>query len=287
MNIREYVPRKIYYSIKKKLRIRAIIETLFCWVFGIIIFFLLLYFGSFPLENQEYFYFRDHANIFFERFSQTAFVIFPTLFMIIGISWGLLILDYFIKKLQKRILCTSIPQKTKEILTKTCSLYLEWIVVFSAIPPFITAIFFIKWMDLDTINNSNLIYAVVCLTLFNLQYSYNRLSHKFKQAYQEDYILFARSLGIANSAIFRHYILPNLVRDYCTLLRELVPHLIVESTILEYTFGYNGLMRSALESLRYHSWHYFIIFLFAVILFATFFDILFRCIEDYLAVREG
>jgi peptide/nickel transport system permease protein len=58
---------------------------------------------------------------------------------------------------------------------------------------------------------------------------------------KSDYIYFARSRGIEESKIIRHYILPNLLPPIVTMLGLSLPGLIGGSVILESIFGIEGM----------------------------------------------
>ena len=58
---------------------------------------------------------------------------------------------------------------------------------------------------------------------------------------KSDYIYFARSRGISENKIIRHYILPNLLPPIVTMLGLSLPGLIGGSVILESIFGIEGM----------------------------------------------
>ncbi|HEX5329259.1 ABC transporter permease, partial [Sulfuricurvum sp.] len=58
---------------------------------------------------------------------------------------------------------------------------------------------------------------------------------------KSDYIYFARSRGIEEGSIVRHYILPNLLPPIVTMLGLSLPGLIGGSVILESIFGIEGM----------------------------------------------
>lgn len=121
----------------------------------------------------------------------------------------------------------------------------------AAVPPFLIGIFLIRLAHLDTVRGDNLGYGILCLALFNVDYFFRRSRQIIEEAYVSPHVLFARSLGLPERAIFRHHILPRIVRDNLALVRELLPHLAVESIVIEITFSYNGLLHSAVQAMRY------------------------------------
>lgn len=280
---RELVPRFIYNAIKKKYNFRLSLERFALWFVATLFFMGILYFGSIELSNQSTLYFRERAEPFFERAFRTTVVIVATLCAILLATSLLVCITFFHRRFYRRLVASR--NRALQIV-RICDFLVAWLlswipIIISAIPPFITAIFFIIYLHLNTLESSNLAYVILCLLLFNLPYSYTRSIRKIQQAYQFPSVLFAQSIGIPSYTIFRRYVMPGIVRDYCTMLRELLPHLLIESVILEYTFNYYALMRSTIDSITQNRWYDFFLFAYGLILFVSFFDLLFRELENF------
>lgn len=254
------------------------------WCFSCLLFWSFLYWGSSTPSEQEKIYFWEYAPGILEKGTYTFLVVGSALLGAAFLAYCFLALDVFRRAMQKKKETQrdkSLLQKMSQASTSWVFLLFSWIPsLLSAIAPFITGIFLIRIFHLDTINSYNLGFAILCLSLFNGNYIYRRLSKKIELAYEMPYVLYAKSLGLPDKVVFWHYVLPSLWRDNLVILRELLPHLTIESVIMEYTFGYSALIRSLVDALIYRSWSYFVFLICAIFLFISFFHILFRWVED-------
>ncbi|HRU52018.1 MAG TPA: ABC transporter permease subunit [Planctomycetota bacterium] len=242
------------------------------WFLALLFFILFINIGKIQ-ENGEFLILKDFIPSLIDKSKRSGMLIIP--------AW---LCSIIIAGIWNWIIPTSPPKhRWMHIFYKI----LEFIpIVFSALPTFVTGIFFIRLFQLDTVQNSNLFYAILCLSLFNFNYIYQRLRTKIANIYKETYILYAKSLGMPSKIIFKSYICPGILRDYLSVLRELLPHLIWESVVIEYVFCYPALIQSALDSLKYNSWIYFFLVIYILLLFITFFELFFRWLENALSPIE-
>lgn len=250
------------------IKLKKFYYVFFIWFCMLVLFILLLFFGK-STEQNEVIVWSDFIPTIIENGIRSFVLIFP--------SWiGTIFLAAF------WICCT--PEK--QYLKKWKSIWERIPIILSSLPTFITGIFCIRIMHLDTLHDSNLGWAILCLSLFNFQYVYKRSCSKIKTLKQKTYILYARSLGLARSKIFKLYLLPGMIRDYLSILRELLPHLMWESVVIEYVFGYSALMQSALDALKYNSWSYFFLIFYLLVLCIILVELCFRWLENYLSPLE-
>lgn len=179
---------------------------------------------------------------------------------------------------------------------------LDWLPsILAAIPPFVTGVFLIQLTRTDLIAGYNFGYGTLCLAAFNVSYFYKRAQHKLREAYHAPDVLFARSLGINERTIFRRYVFPRVIHGNLVIVRELLPHVVVESIVIEYVFAYGGLLRSALDVLvNYRAgerqtvtwmetlgdWQglaYIAMVVYLSVLFIAFFAYICRCLEDHFS----
>lgn len=268
-------------EIQKKFKM----STAFLWILSCLSFLALLFWGKISVgENQEVVYFREYLPLLLEKGKDSTLLVFFSLSLTVVLSIFFTSFSFFYSWLEKKI---SIFKTHRRFSKPFFFSFLGILKIFvmlpnflSSIPLFITGIFLIRIFHLDTVNEKNLFYGVLCLSLFNLSYITRRTVQKIALAYQAPYVLYAHSLGLPEFTIFRHYIMPTIIKDHFTILRELLPHLTIESVIIEYTFGYSALIRSLINAILYQSWAYFILIFLSILLFLTFFNIFFQFIED-------
>ncbi|BBM85770.1 ABC transporter permease subunit [Candidatus Uabimicrobium amorphum] len=247
------------------------LHSFFLWFLGCCGFVVFLYFGVFSYDGETI-YLWDYAPKLFKDTKTSLYLIVPAIaltsvfvalifvgrYLLLQVSWGRNTLLF---------IANNLPT------------------VFSSIPLFITAIIFIRYFHLDTIHSYNFFYGIACLALFNVGYLYRKLDACLGQQLQKPYVAYAKSLGISQKDIFYYYVFPGLVPHIFSTLRELLPHIIVESIVIEYTFSYNALLRSAVQALQYDNWHYLFIFFYVMILWISFFEIVCRTIENKYQVK--
>ena len=258
------------------------IPSLAIWFTGMATFWGVMYLGVFEIDGET-FYMRDYINRFLREAGDSLALIIPALlvtvlmaFAITTLKWSCeTCMDWAEKKAGK-----SFPT-FRGILTASV-FYTP--AILSSIPLFISGIFCIRHYKLDTLNSNNFFYGILCLAAFNVNYFFKRSQQRIQNAYRKTSVLYGRSLGLEEKTIFRYYVLPGVIRDHLTILRELLPHIMVESIVIEYTFSYNALLRSAVQALLYQNWHYFVMLLWAFVLFVTAFDILCRWLESFFPV---
>ncbi|NUM33311.1 MAG: ABC transporter permease subunit [Candidatus Brocadiae bacterium] len=256
--------------IQKKLQTKKA----FLWVLCCLSFVGIMNWGKISIgENQEVVYFREYFPHLLEKGKDSLSLVLLSLIFTILLSGFFTSLSFLHLWLAKK------PRIFFPLfgIVKLLGLLPGFL---SSIPLFITGIFLIRILHLDTVNEKNLIYGVFCLALFNLNYMVKRTTQKIDLAYQTPHVLYAHSLGLPEFTIFRYYIMPSIVKDHFTILRELLPHLTIESVIIEYTFGYSALIRSMIHAILYQSWVYFILIFVALLLFLSFFNIMFQFIEE-------
>ena len=95
-------------------------------------------------------------------------------------------------------------------------------------------------------DRQNFIYGILCLAISNLYYFYEASRQQLTEAYAAPAVTFARSLGVNKRDIFFAYVVPKARAEHLTIVKELIPHLFVESIVIEYVFAYNACMGSAL-----------------------------------------
>lgn len=241
------------------------------WFLGCGCFIAFLYFGAFSYEGEKI-YLWDYAPELFKDVKTSLFLIAPAIFLT-----GIIVA--FIFGCRYLLLQISWAKNTLLFIANNLP------TVLSSIPLFITAIVFIRYLHLDTIHSYNFFYGIVCLSLFNVGYLYRKLDACLKEQLQKPYVAYAKSLGIAQKDIFYYYVFPGLVPHIFSTLRELLPHIIVESIVIEYTFSYNALLRSAVQALQYDNWHYLFVFFCVMILWISLFEIVCRTIENKYQVK--
>ncbi|WP_372365588.1 ABC transporter permease subunit [Candidatus Uabimicrobium sp. HlEnr_7] len=235
------------------------------WFLGCCGFGLTLYLGTFTYEGEKI-YLWDYAPKLFKDTKNSLLLIIPSIFvtsLIVVLIFGA---SYF----------ANYASKTRQFLLLSIN---SLPTIFSSIPLFITAIVLIRYLHLDTIHSYNFFYGILCLSLFNVGYLYNKLEVCLKKQLQEPYVMYAKSLGLPKKHIFYYYVFPGLIPHIFVTLRELLPHIIVESIVIEYTFSYNALLRSAVQALQYDNWHYLILFFYVIVLCISFFEIVCRSVE--------
>ncbi len=261
-------------------------RPIFSWILALAVLFLCLHLG-------------DFTQRFMRELRNSLTLIFPALFATVVIALALAVVkkagQKFFMRWEKRLHDKYVQQQSimwhvLRIFTsfsKSCLMTFISAVptILSSIPLFITGIFFIRYYKLDTMYSHNFMYGILCIAAFNVNYFYKRSEQRIKQIYQRTSVLYARSLGLNEKTIFRYYVLPGAIRDHLVILRELLPHIIVESIVIEYTFSYNALMRSALQSLLYHDWYYFCIFIYVFVLLIMAFDMFCRWLESFFPIE--
>jgi hypothetical protein len=175
----------------------------------------------------------------------------------------------------------------------------------SSVPLFVSGVLLVKFADLDIMDGCSPLFGAACLAAFNANYFYLRSRRKISEAYHAPDVYFARSLGVPERAIFARHIMPRAIRDSLATLRELAPHFMAESVVVEYVFGYSGLLRSAIQSVesfhgsggspsslsfelleRWASLGYIGMVIFAAALSVTLFSWTLRCLEDRFSAGE-
>ncbi len=257
---------------------------LFSWSLALLFFLAMMKYGTWMSGEGEKIPFAEYQERFLKESTDSLLLILPALFGTVVFAVVLLLGEKGIS-----LFFHGVGQKIPSLRAKKIFLFIGQRVektisllptVLSAIPLFITAIFLIRYARLDTLNSHNYLYGAICLASFNLSYFYRRSRQVIEERYAQTYIIYARSLGIKERSIFLNYILPGAMQDHLTILRELLPHLVIESIIIEYTFSYSALLRSAIQSIQYQNWHYFFIFFYAFVLFLTAFDLFLRWLES-------
>ena len=265
---------------EKQIRIKASL-----WLISCFSFLAFVYWGKICSgENQEVVYLREYFPSLLEKGKDSLIVVLFSLIFTVFLASLLTIVSFFYSWTKKKI---SLLKNKGFFFSKILFYFwkiLKLLAIFpyllSSIPLFITGIFLIRIFQLDTVHDKNIFYGVVCLSLFNLNYITRRTQQKIALAYQMPHVLYAHSLGLPESSVFRYYIIPSIIKDHFTILRELLPHLTIESVIIEYTFGYSALIRSLIDSILYQSWTYFTLIFLLLLLFLSFFNILFQFIEN-------
>jgi ABC-type dipeptide/oligopeptide/nickel transport system permease component len=259
---------------------------------AVFVFFLVLYLGSIPTRGEDILC-RDFAPRFWKEGYRSIALIFPALVATIFlaaclgvITWsGGICRQYLLSPGRKPI-----PARAGCVLWATvCHLGSFLSSLVSAVPPFIVGIFLIRLLRLDTVYGQNLAYGILCLAAFNVNYFYKRVRQKMVEAYSAPDVQFARSLGFHEIVVFRRHILPRAVRDSLAIVRELLPHLTVESIVIEYTFSYNGLLNSTIQAVQHPNplgWYYFGLAVYGFILTLTLTGWVCRRLENYFAPPE-
>ena len=247
----------------------------------LILFISLIYFGKWTISPGEKIYFRDYAQNLWLQTLNSLILILPAVLVTIILSFFLEFLEFSSKFLSER---NSDRSKILNKLFFFISKFISLIpVICSAIPPFITGILFIFIAKLDTIDspNSGTIFSgIICLALFNLSYFYKISVEKITNAYREPSVLFARSAGLPENIILKYYVFPGVLKAHLIIIKNLIPHIIVETVLIEYVFSYTGLMRSVIDDILYRSWHHLFLVIFILALFVTFCEIFFEFIEN-------
>ena len=259
------------------------------WICGMLLLLAVLSSGSFIPQAAEIFP-PGYLVSFGKNWGHTAILVLPALLATVilagvvgGCQWGL---QSLARILQRRYGRWQWPRLFSLLAQMT-----GWLPpLLSALPPFVSGIFLIRLARLDTIHSYNFAYGIICLAGFNVHYFYRRSRKALIDVAKAPFVLFARSLGLKERVIFRCYILPAVLRDHLVILRELLPHLLIESIVIEYTFSYNALLRSTVDNIIYRSPDYpgpflanLAIFLYSLAMFLLFFDILFRWLENYFS----
>lgn len=259
------------------------------WFVGVGVFFLLLYCGR--IENhEETIRFSQFASRLWKEGLASITLIFPAVagtvilaIVFAAIHWiGRWSCQYF--KMWRTIKTGRIPVALCSSVLLAESLLIS---ILSAVPPFISGIFLIRFAHLDTIHSHNFLYGILCLAAFNLSYFYKRTQQRISELYGMPCVVFARSQGLPEYTIFRNYVLPGMIHDTITIIRELLPHITMESVIIEHTFSYNGLLRAAIQAIIYPNpwgWYYFGISLYLLLLGLTLVSWLCRLLENYFAM---
>ena len=235
------------------------------WLIGCLGFALLIYCGTFNYEDETI-YLWDYAPDLFEDTLNSLLLIIPAMMATSAFVAIIFIGRYFAQRIKT-------GQAVIMIITNIIP------TLFSSVPLFITAILFIRYLHLNTIDSFNFFYGILCLSLFNVGYLYHKIEACLQQQFAKPYVSYAKSLGVPNRDIFYYYVFPGLVPHIFSTLRELLPHIIVESIVIEYTFSYNALLRTAIQALQYDNWHYLILFFYVMILCISFFEIVCRTVE--------
>jgi ABC-type dipeptide/oligopeptide/nickel transport system permease component len=251
------------------------------------------YWGNVTSQDDEI-VFREFAPRFWKEAWRSLILIFPALLTTLLLSSLLGVIEW----------AGRASLVAKELAQRQGRLWHHWLYalpgslaylaslmasLLAALPPFLLGIFFIRTAHLDTVHCQNLSYGILCLSLFNLDYFYRRSRQKIEEAYGAPHVLFARSLGLSEREIWRHHILPRIVRDNLALVRELLPHLTVESIVIEITFSYNGLLHSAIQAMRYGNpagWYYLAFAVLFFVLFLSLAGYLCRVAEDHVCPAE-
>ena len=101
----------------------------------------------------------------------------------------------------------------------------------------------------------HLIMPLTIVTLEHLWYYAYMIRNKILEEVREDYVLLAKSKGVAKREILFKHCLRNVMPAYLSIMAIAVPHVLGGTYVVESVFSYPGIGTLAYESARYKDYN--------------------------------
>lgn len=101
----------------------------------------------------------------------------------------------------------------------------------------------------------HLIMPLTIVTLEHLWYYAYMIRNKILEEVREDYVLLAKSKGVAKREILFKHCLRNVMPAYLSIMAIAVPHVLGGTYVVESVFSYPGIGALSYESARYHDYN--------------------------------